>query len=182
MATHTDSVTDQEIYELRTECLESLGTLNVSYSSSTSDSSLEKEHDTSRQKKVKRTKALVHSTVYQHSSPYSVPYPMDPMYGYPQQQRPSVHRPSHLYRQAPGPPISYHNYHPYRDNFYSRRQQRERSMAHYGQQYSHYASPGQYPTVIKPLRLLLSRTCPKIALFVNNVLKHGSTYIGSAQW
>ena len=32
LATQTDSVTDQEIHDLKSECLESLGTLNVSYS------------------------------------------------------------------------------------------------------------------------------------------------------
>ena len=152
LAAETDSVTDQEIYDLRSECLESLGTLNVSFSSSTSDSSLEKDNDPSRPKKLKRTKSLVHSSIYKRPDPYNLHYHVDPMYGYPPQQRPSPHRPSHPYREALGEQVHYTygrshdntNYHPYRDNFYSRRQQRERAMGHYGEQY--YSSPPpQYP-------------------------------------
>ena len=81
LANNPKSVTDDELTELCTECLESLETYNVSFTSSSTSESAPEEHVNIRKKKVKCAKTLVQSPpMYDPTNPYNVQYQMDPRY------------------------------------------------------------------------------------------------------
>ena len=80
LASNPSSVTDTELTELQTECLESLEACNVSFSSSSTSESCMEEHVKVKKKKVK-CKSLVQSPpMYDPTNPYNVQYQMNPMY------------------------------------------------------------------------------------------------------
>ena len=80
LASNPSSVTDAELMELRTECLESLEACNVSFSSSSTSESGQEEPLKVKKKKLK-CKSLVQSPpMYDPTNPYNVAYQMNPMY------------------------------------------------------------------------------------------------------
>ena len=80
LASNPSSVTDAELMELRTECLESLEVCNVSFSSSSTSESGQEEPLKVRKKKLKRKSLVPSPPIYDPSNPYNVAYQMNPMY------------------------------------------------------------------------------------------------------
>ena len=80
LASNPSSVTDAELMELQTECLESLEACNVSFSSSSTSESGQEEPLKVKKKKLKRKSLVQSPPMYDPTNPYSVAYQMNPMY------------------------------------------------------------------------------------------------------
>ena len=80
LASNPSSVTDTELMELRTECLESLEACNVSFSSSSTSESCLEEALKVKKKKLKRKSLVQSPPMYDPTNPYNVAYEMNPMY------------------------------------------------------------------------------------------------------
>ena len=82
LASNPSSVTDTELMELQTECLESLEACNVSFSSSSTSESCPKEPLKVKKKKLKRKSLVQSPPMYDPTNPYNVAYEMNPMYSH----------------------------------------------------------------------------------------------------
>ena len=80
LASNPSSVTDAELMELRTECLESLEACNVSFSSSSTSESGQEEPLKVKKKKLKHKSLVQSPPMYDPTNPYNVAYQMNPMY------------------------------------------------------------------------------------------------------
>ena len=104
LASNPSSVTDTELMELWTECLESLEACNVSFSSSSTSESCPEEPLKIKKKKLKRKSLVQSPPMYDPTNPYNVAYEMNPMYS-----RGTRHEArKHLSRYAHATPMAVH--------------------------------------------------------------------------
>ena len=149
LASNPSSVTDTELMELRTECLESLEACNVSFSSSSTSESCPKEPLKVKKKKLKRKSLVQSPPIYDPTNPYNVAYEMNPMYS-----RGTRHEAcKHLSRYAHATPMAVHHghyqyshtnvYNPYSQNVYSEYEHRQKSSIDQPQRQT--SGPYPYP-------------------------------------
>ena len=135
LASNPSSVTDTELIELWTECLELLEACNVSFSSSSTSESCAEEHVNVRKKKVK-CKSLVQSPpMYDPTNPYNVQYQMDPRYSHGTQHEAHKHLSRYQHaasmavRHAHYPYSCTNLYNPYTESVYSEYEYQQKSTA-----------------------------------------------------
>ena len=149
LASNPSSVTDTELMELRTECLESLEACNVSFSSSSTSESCPEEPLKVEKKKLKRKSLVQSPPMYDPTNPYNVAYEMNPMYS-----RGTRHEArKHLSRYAHATPMAVHHghypyshtnrYNPYSESIYSEYEHRQKSSIDQPQRQT--SSPYPYP-------------------------------------
>ena len=80
LASNPSSVTNAELMELWTECLESLEACNVSFSSSSKFECGQEELLKVKKKKLKHKSLVQSPPMYDPTNPYNVAYQMNPMY------------------------------------------------------------------------------------------------------
>ena len=118
LASNPSSVTNAELMDLRTECLESLEACNVSFSSSSTSESGQEELLKVKKKKLKRKSLVQSPPMYDPTNPYNVAYQMDPMYS--RGTRHEAHKHLSRYPHATHSTV-HHGHYPYsRPNVYNR--------------------------------------------------------------
>ena len=142
LASNPSSVTNAELMELRTECLESLEACNVSFTSSSTSESGQEEPLKVKKKKLKRKSLVQSPPMYDPTNPYNVAYQMNPMYS-----RGTRHEAcKHLsrYPHHGHYPYSHANlYNPYSESVYSEYEHRQKSSLDQGP--TQTSSPYPYP-------------------------------------
>ena len=149
LVSNPSSVTDTELMELRTECLESFEACNVSFSSSSTSESCLEEPLKVKKKKLKRKSLVQSPPMYDPTNPYNVAYKMNPMYscGTRHEAR------KHLSRYAHATPTAVHHrhypyshtnlYNLYSESVYSEYEHRQKSSIDQPQRQT--SSPYPYP-------------------------------------
>ena len=149
LASNPSSVTDAELMELRTECLESLEACNVSFSSSSTSESGQEEPLKVKKKKLKRKSLVQSPPMYDPTNPYNVAYQMNPMYSrgtrhearkhlsrYPHATHSTVHHGHYPYSRP-------NLYNPYSESVYSEYEHRQKSSLDQAPRQT--SSPYPYP-------------------------------------
>ena len=149
LASNPSSVTDTELMELWTECLELLEACNVSFSSSSTSESCPEEPLKVKKKKMKRKSLVQSPPMYDPTNPYNVAYKMNPIYL--RGTRHEAHK--HLSRYAHATPTAVHHrhypyshtnlYNPYSESVYSEYEHRQKSSIDQPQRQT--SSPYPYP-------------------------------------
>ena len=149
LASYPSCVTNAELMELRTECLESLEACNVSFSSSSTSESCPEEPLKVKKKKLKRKSLVQSPPMYDPTNPYNVAYEINPMYS-----RGTRHEArKHLSRYPHATPTAVHHghypyshtnlYNPYSESVYSEYEHQQKSTLDQPQRQT--SSPYPYP-------------------------------------